>query len=221
MQDPPQKRDLRPCFRSLKWHGWVAQPAGLQGGLESMNWIHSVVLWQSSWDIWAFFQFLFWLVDIHFYLITDHGHLASQNVGGTLALQSALFFIIWHQLHTNEVSLDSSRASEQKKSYEKILSCGGLSFLALAITQIKNGSGLWKKKVIIKKYMLACIFPNHQASLPIPKKRRDHVMLSFMSGCRIMPTSVFQRLLWFSCQRQTIISCSFLPPQILTSRNVK
>lgn len=79
-----------------------------------------------------------------------------------------------------------------------------------------------EKKVIIKKYMLACIFPNHQASLPIPEKRRNHVMLSLMSECRIMPTPVFQRrLLWFSCQIQTIISCSFLPPQIFTSRNVK
>lgn len=38
-----------------------------------------------------------------------------------------------------------------EKYSEKILSCGGLSFMTLAITQMKNGSGLWKKRKIIEK----------------------------------------------------------------------
>lgn len=120
-------------------------PPGLPGGDLSCL----VELLWSFWVIWVFFQFILWLMDLYFYIIADSGNLPSVTKCGWLRVVSWPFSLIRHHLTPTSCKQGFFCYFQKfiaEKYFEKILSCGGLSVLTLAITQIKNGSSLWEKE---------------------------------------------------------------------------
>lgn len=85
-----------------------------------------------------------------------------------------------------------------EKYSEKILSCGGLSFITLAITQIKNGSGLWKKRNNWKIDSSLC-FSKPPEQFTISGKTCNQALFPLMSECRIMLRWIFQRRHFYMC----------------------